>query len=159
MKFFFVASLLLVCVIKPSSGYGSGLNQCLSSINFQEHRLEKEKTIRYCFNKYKAEIRRKNCFQNIETLFKNKKSIALRDSLNAICFYETTSVLNMKDCLNESKKFNNSNNHDEAVFYCVQQFQDNLSQKDCQSAAEQLMYPLKKSYLMRYCETHENTNF
>lgn len=159
MKFFFLISLFFVCGIHPAFGMTSNLNQCLSLINFQEHRLEKQKTIRYCFNKYKSEIKRNDCFQSIETLFKNKKSIALKDNLNGICFYDTTSVLNMKDCLNDSKKFNNTNNHDEAVFYCVQQFQDNISQKDCQSAVEQLVYPLKKNYLKRYCEANENTNF
>lgn len=78
----------------------------------------------------------------------------MSEEINSICFYETTPAKDMNSCLAETKKFKNATNHDEAVFYCYQQFQDKLTAKDCLKTADQLIYPLKKEYLRQHCHNY-----
>ena len=126
------------------------LNTCLNKSSSYTHRLEKENTIRNCFQDLKNHISRDNCFSSLD---KFKVSNGLSEELKSICFYETTLAKNFKGCLTETKKFKGSYNHDDAIFFCVQQFQDNVTSKDCLGAANQMIFPLKKQYLVQHCNS------
>lgn len=83
-------------------------------------------------------------------------SSKLLEDLKSTCFYETTPSNDIGSCLKETQYFKNTLNHDEAVFYCFQQFQEKLSKNDCLKTAEQMVYPLKKEYLRQYCSDSNN---
>lgn len=150
-----IFSILSIYFIS-STASARELSACLLSASYQEHRLEKEDSIRYCFNKYKDSINKETCYLFLAQKASQLASIRLSEEINSICFYETTPAKDMNSCLTETKKFKNSSNHDEAVFYCYQQFQDILTQKDCLKTAEQLIYPLKKEYLRQHCRNSIN---
>lgn len=134
-----------------SAAANAGLSDCLISASQQEHRLEKEDSVRFCFNKYKESTSKETCYLFFAQKVPKLASTKLNEEINSICFYETTPAKDMNSCLIETKKFKNAINHDEAVFYCYQQFQDRFKQKDCLKTAEQLIYPLKKEYLQQHC--------
>lgn len=145
-----IITILSVCFISAIAA-ATELARCLDSAVVQNHRLEKEDLIRYCYNKHKKNVDKKTCYLNLADKVSKFSSIKLNEEINTICFYETTSAKSMDSCLSEARKFKNSTNHDEAVFYCYQEFQDLLSKKDCLKTAEQLIYPLKKQYLQQHC--------
>lgn len=149
---FLIAILSLLVLSAP--GLATELSRCLSMTNNQEHRLQKEDTIRYCFNKYKVSISKDSCYTALTKQTPKMSSAKLIEEIKSICFYETNSSKDMNSCLSETKKFKNSANHDEAIFYCFMHFQDSLSKKDCIKTASQLIYPLKKEYLKQYCYSY-----
>ena len=128
------------------------LARCLFSASEQQHRLEKENSVRQCFNQYKTYINKETCYLFLEQKVSKLSSFKLSEDINSICFYETTPPKSLGSCLTETKKFKSSGNHDEAVFFCYQQYQNRISQKECLTAAEQLIYPFKKEYLREHCE-------
>ena len=132
------------------------LSNCIYQATYREHRLEKEDSVLFCFNKFKALISKNNCYELLVNKVHPLASTKLNEQVNAICFYETTPASDLKSCLIETKKFKISGNHDEAVFYCYQQFQDNITLKDCLKTANQLIFPLKKEYLLQHCENNSN---
>ncbi len=127
------------------------LARCLFSASEQQHRLEKENSVRQCFNQYKTYINKETCYLFLEKKVSKLSSTKLSEDINSICFYETTPPKNLGSCLVETKKFKNSGNHDEAVFFCYQQYQNKISRKECLNAAEQMIYPFKKEYLREHC--------
>lgn len=134
----------------PTVQMGSDFSSCLSRASGQQHRLEKENTLRNCFQEFKGEISRDLCFQS---LAKFKISGSLKENIKSVCFYETTMAKNFNGCMLETKKFNSSYDHDDAIFFCIQQFQDNVTAKDCMGAAEQMVFPLKKQHLVQHCQS------
>lgn len=151
-----VLSFFAVLFIGHASAYASTareLSRCLSSAASREHRIEKEASIRTCFNEHKTSVSKETCYLSLaqQTLKLASISTQLTEEIKSICFYETTPAKDINICLNEAKKFKTTNNHDEAVFYCHQLFQENLTKKDCLKTANQLIYPLKKEYLKQYC--------
>lgn len=145
-----IISILSIWLISTTA-IAAELSDCLISASQQEHRLEKEDSIRFCFNKYKTSITKEICYLFLEQRVSKLSLRILNEEISSICFYETTPAKDMNSCLTETKKFKNATNHDEAIFYCYQQFQDRLTQKDCLKTAEQLIYPLKKEYLRQHC--------
>lgn len=151
----FVISFIVSCLIGSAAMAGE-LAQCLFSASEQPHRLEKENSVRHCFNQYKSYINKENCYLFLAQKVSKMSSIKLSEDINAICFYDTSAPKSLNSCLKETKKFKSSGNHDEAVFFCYQQFQDKISQKDCLTAAEQMIYPFKKEYLRQHCYSYNN---
>lgn len=138
------------CLISSAVVAGE-LARCLFSASEQQHRLEKENSVRQCFNQYKTYINKETCYLFLEKKVSKLSSTKLSEDINSICFYETTPPKNLGSCLVETKKFKNSGNHDEAVFFCYQQYQNKISRKECLNAAEQMIYPFKKEYLREHC--------
>ncbi len=141
---------LVFCFLGLTSSAGE-LAKCLTSATYEQHRLEKENAIRSCFNSYKTYINKDTCYLFLEKNVTKISSTKLSEEINSICFYETTVAKDMKSCLIETKKFKTSGNHDEAVFYCYQQFQDAMNRKECLKVAKQMIYPAKKEYLEQHC--------
>ncbi len=150
-----IISILSILLIS-SAAKAEELSQCLGSITTHEHRLEKEEAIRLCFNKFKSVISQENCFIYLAKKVPRLASTKLIEDIKSICFYETTSAKDIGSCMNNTKKFKSSSDHDEAVFYCYQQFQEKIGEKECLKIAEKLIYPLKKNYLIQHCL---NNNF
>lgn len=144
---------LSFCLISLAVTAGE-LSQCLFAAGNQQHRIEKENAVRLCFTRYKDFINKDTCYLFLAQKVSKLSSTKLNEDISAICFYETTPAKDLKACLLESKKFKSSGNHDEAVFYCYQQFQNLITQKDCLNAAEQMIYPFKKQYLQQQCLTY-----
>lgn len=148
-----ITFILFSCLISVTATAGE-LSQCLYSATYQEHRLEKENSVRACFNKYKSFITKDTCYLFLEKKVSKLSSTRLNEDINSICFYETTLPKDLNSCLLETKRFKSSSNHDEAVFFCYQQYQDRISQKDCLKTASQMIYPAKKEYLQQHCYNH-----
>lgn len=145
-------SFLYVLLISTIS-YSSNLPQCLSHINYQTHRLDKENNIFYCFDKYRTTTVQNSCFTNLDNMSSKVVSIKLAEEIRSICFYETTPFKDLNSCMKEVKRFKNTANHDEAIFFCFQEFQNKINQKECLKTAKQLIYPSKKDYLIKYCNS------
>lgn len=145
----FILSLIFLSV--TAAAETAGLNKCLAQATYREHRLEKEDSIRNCFNNHKSALKREVCYKNATKSVNLVHSTTLLNDLISTCFYETESFQNLKDCLVDTDKFKNASAHDEAVFYCYQTFQDKMTKKDCSETAEALIFPAKKNYLSRHC--------
>ena len=153
MKIIRLFILLVSCSIGADA---ADLSRCLSLTAYKQHRLEKEDLIRSCFNQYKLVITKETCHSLLTKKVSKLASTKLSDEINALCFYDTTPAKDMNACLKDTKKFKSTANHDEAVFYCYQQFQDKLTQNECLKTADQLIYPLKKEYLQQHCNNNSN---
>lgn len=130
------------------------LARCLFTAGEQQHRLEKENSVRQCFNLYKTYINKETCYLFLDKNVSKLSSTKLNEDINSICFYETTAPRDLNSCLIETKKFKSSGNHDEAVFYCFQQFQEKITRKECLKAADKMIYPFKKEYLRGQCYSY-----
>lgn len=126
--------------------------RCLVSASERSHRLEKEESLLECFNKNKMNLSREICFKSITQNLPKSASGSFNEQLLSICFYETVISKDVNSCLHDSEKFKITINHDEAIFYCYQQFQEKISKKECLKIANKLTYPLKKEYFKQYCE-------
>lgn len=127
------------------------LGHCLAQAASIEHRIDREESFKFCFNKNKSSTKRELCFQNVEQRKDVIASMTLTEQLKSICFYETSSFLNIKDCVQDSGKFSSASDHDEAVFYCYQMFQDKLTKQQCQKTAKKMIFPAKREYLIQHC--------
>lgn len=145
--FFFIFAVALFGLKAPASDLG----QCLYAANFNEHRLEKENSVRLCFDKYKSLISKESCYSYLDKKVAKLSSTNLSEDIKGLCFYDTTPAKDLNACATETKKFKVAANHDEALFYCYQQFQENISQKDCLKISGQMIYPSKKNYLKEHC--------
>lgn len=134
------------------------LSRCLTLAKEHQHRLEKEDSILNCFEKNKQQITRDTCYKSLTKNVIKSVSSKINEQLHSICFYETTYAKNIDTCTQDTEKFKNTLNHDEALFYCYQQFQEKIIKKDCFKIANLLIYPLKKEYLKQYCERDGNNN-
>ena len=147
-------NVLIFCLLASSYNLmGQTLEKCLASAAYHSHRLDKENTLSYCFNKYKEQVSKKNCFSQIKkykVLINNQR---LLNQTNQVCFFEAGVFNNLKDCLNETKRFNSAVDHDDAVFYCYQSFQDSTSTKQCLDTANKMIFAAKKEYLKNHCLT------
>lgn len=150
-----IISILVIGFVSISL-QASEIEQCLSYAISQEHRLEKEDAVKICFEKYKSKIDKNTCYDLIKKKVRSLDSSRLNEDITSTCFYDTTAAPDINSCLSESKKFKSSNNHDEAVFFCYQQFQEKLGKNECLKAAEQLIFPLKKEYLKQHCNNNSN---
>lgn len=149
-------SLCLLCI--GINALSAELSECLNLATYHKHRIEKEAAIRFCFNKFKSSQSRENCHSLVDKKVSQLGSIRLTEDMRSICFYDTPPTTSLSSCLKDSRKFRSAGNHDEGVFYCYQQFQEKLSQRDCLKTAKAMIFPAKQSYLEQHCKENESTN-
>jgi hypothetical protein len=117
----------------------SSLERCLSN------NLETPKT---CAEKNIKNLTLNNCFNEAENL----KSNLSKENLKQFCFYQVSEFPTLSTCLNSTEKMTIALNHDEAVFECVRQFQDRISESQCRKISVKLKYSEKSQHLNRLCD-------
>lgn len=134
------------------------LLRCITNPKLErEHRLDREAAIKDCYERYKSSLTKDLCYKTLKRVVIPMDSFTLTDNIRNICFYEAgPPASDFQSCLKESRQFTKASEHDEAVFYCYQQFQDKISKKDCLKAADQLIYPGKEDYLRQHCMNNSN---
>ncbi|MBY0553777.1 hypothetical protein K2P97_04555 [bacterium] len=150
-----ITSILFIGFVSLSL-QASEIDQCLSYAVSQEHRLEKEDAVKMCFDKHKSKIDKNTCYNLIKKKVSALDSSKLNEEITSTCFYDTTAAVDINSCLTETKKFKSAYNHDDAVFFCYQQFQEKIGKNECLNAANQLIFPLKKEYLKEHCNNNSN---
>lgn len=143
--------LLFFVTFSASIGQADPLQNCLSSSVYHEHRIEKEDNVKFCFDKYKSSITQESCYKSIRRNSLLINTSRLHNFTTSVCFYETTNHASLEACNQAAKKFKGAAEHDEALFYCYQTFQDKVSRKDCLKTSEKMIFPAKKEYLKRHC--------
>ena len=129
------------------------LGSCLEIAAKVEHRLNRIEAVQSCFEKNKKQLDSESCFKGVSSLKAKSFSIELTEQLKAQCFYEISRFKSIGACLQKAKTFELAGTHDEAVFECYSQFQDELNQKQCLAVSRLLRYPAKKDYLAEHCLT------
>jgi hypothetical protein len=144
--------VLIVSLIFAGVSAGADeLEKCLSSVSAMTHRIEREDAVARCFTNFTQTTGKDACFGHIEKF----KSLVSSSHLNSLalnsCFYESVSYKSMRDCMQDTKLFKNANDHDEAIFFCYQTFQDRVNKEECTQAARKLVFPAKREYLLNHC--------
>lgn len=150
-----ITSILVIGFVSVSL-QANEVEQCLTYAVSQEHRLEKEDAVKICFDKFKSRLDKNTCYDLVKKKVRPLDSTKLTEEITSTCFYDTTSATDIHSCLSESKKFKSAYNHDDAVFFCYQQFQEKLGKSECLKAANQMIFPLKKEYLKEHCNNSSN---
>lgn len=133
--------LTILMIFNCSFGLANTLEKCLSSSAGAE-------TTEKCAQKYIKNLTLNQCFSEAEKI----KSELSKENLKQFCFYQVSEFPTLASCLNTSKKMAVMLNHDEAVFECVRQFQNQLTDVQCLKISDLLKYPEKKDHLKRKCE-------
>lgn len=133
------------------SAFAGQFDVCLTQAKKITHRLNRVEAIQSCFESNKDSITAEACFAGIKTVQVHEKSIELNEKLNSICFYDISHFKKISSCLAKVDIFKIASNHDEAVFECYRQFQNQLSQKQCLKISSFMKYPAKKEYLDNHC--------
>lgn len=115
------------------------------------HRIDKEDGIKNCFEINKAILTKEVCYQKAEIIKNTIHSSRLHSKILNTCFYDVGIFTNVKNCLAATRNFQLANDHDDAVFYCYQSFQESINQTSCLNVANELIFPMKKDYLKRHC--------
>lgn len=146
---------LLACgtVFFSLIGTAAELESCLTVAAKIEHRLNRTEAMLSCFEKNKKTIDSDTCFKGISLLKAKNFSTEQTEQVRANCFYEISRFKSISACLQKAKTFELAGSHDEAVFECYSQFQDDLNQKQCLTVSQLLRYPAKKEYLAEHCLT------
>jgi hypothetical protein len=143
--------LLLGLVLSAFNAGADELEKCLSSVSNTTHRIEREEAVARCFTSFTPMTGKDACFGHIEKF----KSLVSSTRLNSLalnsCFYESVPYKSMQECMQDSKLFKTANDHDEAVFFCYQTFQDRLNKEECTHTAKKLIFPAKRDYLLTHC--------
>ena len=149
-----VSSMLMIFT---STLWASGIDTCIKTVltHPKLHRLEKEENIKSCFEINKSKMTQQTCFTNSKKVNQFIRSTLLQTQIKNTCFYDTQSFKNVASCLDATKNFTYATDHDDAVFYCYQTFQDKLNQNGCIDVAQKMIFPLKKDYLKRHCLQNE----
>ena len=129
------------------------LDQCFKKVlqKTKLHRIDKEDSLYNCLEIHKSNLTKDSCFKKVNKLNNFVHSAQLHTRLKTICFYEAGSFDTMNSCIKTSSQFELANEHDDALFYCYQSFQETISQTQCIGLANRLIFPLKKDYLKRHC--------
>ena len=146
---FVICSLLFISIL----GQAAALDSCLTTASKIDHRLNRFDATLECFQKSKNAVSSDSCFLAVQNLKPGQTSIELNERLRSHCFYEASQFKTVELCLAKAEIFQLAINHDEAVFECYNQFQENLNQKQCLKLSELLKYPAKKDYLDAHCQT------
>lgn len=146
--------ILMLLLFFSSSGFSDTIGSCLNDAHKKTHVIDQHQAIETCFRLNRNSITQQQCFNSVNELSKSKKYYDLIENLNSICFYETTAFSEFKSCLNRTSQFKIADNHDEAIFDCYRQFQNQLSQKQCIEASRKMIYPAKKDYLFQHCQSN-----
>lgn len=133
-----------------------GLKSCLQPAFKTQHRLNRFDAIQDCFEKNKLTVSEDQCYLAIQSVKIHNKSIELNEKMNSICFYEASRFKSISSCLVKAKEFSIANNHDEAVFECYRQFQNQLNKQQCLTVSKLLKYPDKKNHLENHCLNNVN---
>lgn len=151
-----IITIILFIGLASLNSQADEIDLCLSEAVSQPHRLEKEEAVKLCFDKLKTKITKNTCYELIKKKVRRLDSSKLNEEITSLCFYETTAATDINSCITESKKFKSPYNHDDAVFFCYQQFQEKLDKNQCLKAADQMIFPLKKEYLQQHCNSNSN---
>ncbi len=133
MKYVILAIVFISCF-----AFSSPLEKCLSS--------QSENT-KNCVEKNIKILTLSNCFSESEKI----KSDLSRENLKQFCFYEVSEFPSMKTCLVAAEKMQVAIHHDDAVFECVRQFQDQMDLNLCRHISKKMKYPEKAEHLVRKC--------
>ncbi len=146
-------NLIIFCsfIFMSYLGNATTLDLCLATAAKNDHRLNRFDATLECFQKSKSSIGSDSCFTAVQNLKPGQTSIELNERLRSYCFYDASQFKTIKMCLAKVNAFQLAINHDEAVFECYNQFQENLTQKQCLKISELLKYPAKKEYLKAHC--------
>lgn len=141
--------------VNSNTAASDSLGSCLKQkMRRDQHRLDKEDNARQCFESNKEQLSKNSCYHYLKKVIAPLDSIRLSQDLQTLCFYETLPApTSIESCLQEAKRFEGANAHDEAVFYCYQQFQNQIDQKTCLKTAKLLVFPAKENYLTQHCMT------
>ena len=145
--------VILSLLMGSLSAQATTLDTCLAVAAKNDHRLNRFDSTLDCFQKSKNVINSDSCFAAVQNLKSGQTSIELNERLRSYCFYDASQFKNVKSCLSKTAAFQLAINHDEAVFECYNQFQENLNQKQCLKISDLLKYPAKKEYLESHCLT------
>lgn len=135
MKYFLSFIFLLV----TTAGSARPLEKCMSDLS---------QTTKQCSEKFIKNLTLSTCFTEADALRSNLS----KENLKQFCFYEVSEFPTLKSCLSASQKMNIAINHDEAIFECVRQFQDQIDLQLCYKIARKLLYPEKIQHLKRKCD-------
>ncbi len=141
--------VLILMGLFVSLAQAQPLQQCLNNINQKEHRLDRQAQTLQCFRDYRSAIDMDGCFDLVSKV--KLKSADLIQNLHSICFYETTLFKDLNSCSLKASAFATADQHDDALFECYRQFQNQLDQKQCIELSRKLIYPTKKKYLLNHC--------
>lgn len=127
------------------------LLRCLGNKNLRGlHRLDREVALRQCYARYKTS--KKTCYRTLKSVIGPQESLRLTEDIRSVCFYDAQpAARTVEDCVQEAAAFKVAAEHDEAVFYCYQQFQEKIDRRQCLKTARQLIYPAKEDYLTQHC--------
>lgn len=143
--------LFLGLAFAASLAQADELEKCLSTVGNNVHRLEREEAVARCFTSFTQITGKDACFGHIEKYKSLISSARLKNLALNSCFYESSSYKTMQDCMGDTKLFKTANDHDEAVFFCYQSFEDRLNKNECKNTAKKLIFPAKRDYLMNHC--------
>ena len=133
----YVISLILIFSV--STSLCSPLEKCLSNTHV---------STTDCAQQNIKLLTLSSCFAEAEKI----KSDLSKENLTQFCFYNVSEFPTLKSCLSRSKNFKTAINHDESLFECIRQFQNEISQIQCLSIAEKMRYPEKLEHLKRNCD-------
>jgi hypothetical protein len=128
------------------------LEKCLSAVSTSAHRLEREDAVARCFTSFTQMTGKDACFGHIEKYKSLVNSTRLQNLALNSCFYESTGYKTMQDCMGDTKLFKKASDHDEAIFFCYQSFEERLSKQECSNTAKKLIFPAKRDYLLNHCQ-------
>jgi hypothetical protein len=127
------------------------LEKCLASVSAGVHRLEREEAVARCFTSFTQMTGKDACFGHIEKFKSLINSTRLQNLALNSCFYESAGYKRMQDCMGDTKLFKKAGDHDEAVFFCYQSFEERLTKEECANTAKKLIFPAKRDYLLNHC--------
>lgn len=121
-----------------SLSHAGNLEKCLADTSA---------TTQNCVQKHIQRLTLDSCFSESA----NIKSDLSKENLKQFCFYNVSEFPTLKSCLSRSENFKVALNHDEALFECVRQFQNQISESQCSAISSQMRYPEKLQHLKRNC--------
>lgn len=147
------ALFVVLSLLFSHAAFSSELDSCIKTVLSRPklYRLEKEESIKNCFELNKAQIDQDTCFSKAKNLKNWVHSSQLQTQMLSTCFYETQPFKSVASCTRAAQNFTLAGDHDEAIFYCYQIFQEKLNQNQCIDLADKMIFPLKKDYLKRHC--------
>lgn len=134
--------------------FSAEIDSCLTDAKKMTRIIDKRQSIESCFQIHIKKISQHRCYELTNSLPEAKKNQDLSETLNSICFYQTTDFPDIKTCTSKADLFKVADNHDEAIFDCYRQLQSKVSQKQCIEISRKLIYPEKKSYMLRHCQNN-----
>ena len=146
-----ITQIIFILFFSINSFASEKLKKCLDSSVFHEHRIEKEENVMFCFDQFKNLISKADCFSTIESHPNLISTYRLKLYTQNICFYDSKPHENLNTCLKDAERFGRATEHDNALFYCYQIFQEKTSQKECLGVAKKMKFPVKKNYLENHC--------